>query len=189
MSFRSNQSTRKLAIVRREDNLFRIPENVGAEIDYRVPGDLAVGRGVRGDEEGAEVPATRSGWVTLVAVLYLISGVFNVLIGLVALGVTLSGSATVETAYVGDWPTDNLEGAAVAVIVLAVLQLILGAGILQRARWAWIAGLVIASLVIVTHVFYYRLLDGWAVGGLFTNILIVWILVVKAEEFSTESPA
>jgi hypothetical protein len=31
----------------------------------------------------------RSGWVTLVAVLYLISGVFNLLVGLVALGVTL----------------------------------------------------------------------------------------------------
>ena len=131
------------------------------------------------------MPASRTGWVTLVAVLYLISGALNVLIGLVALGVTLSGSATVETAYVGDWPTDNLEGAAIAVIVLAALQLLLGAGIWRRARWAWIAGLVISSLVIVTHIFYYRLLDGWAVGGLFTNILIVWILAVKAEEFSS----
>lgn len=42
-----------------------------------------------------------------------------------------------------------------------------------------------ASLVIVTHILYYRLLDGWAVGGLLTNILIVWILTVKAEEFSS----
>jgi len=133
------------------------------------------------------MPTSRSGWVTLVSVLYLISGAFNVLIGLVALGVTLSGSSTVETVYVGDWPTDNLEGAGVAVIILAALQLALGAGIWRRARWAWIAGLVIASLVIVTHIFYYRLLDGWAVGGLLTNILILWILAVKAEEFSSQA--
>jgi lysylphosphatidylglycerol synthetase-like protein (DUF2156 family) len=125
----------------------------------------------------------RSGWVTLVAVLYLISGAFNLLVGLAALGVTLSGSANVETVYVGDWPTDNLEGAAVVVIVLAGLQILLGAGILRRDRWAWIAGLVVASLVIVTHIFFYRLLDGWAVGGLLTNIGILLILALKQEEF------
>ncbi len=130
------------------------------------------------------MPASRSGWVTLVAVLYLISGIFNILVGLVALGVSLSGSATVDRAYVGDWPTDNLEGAGIAVIVLAALQLLLGVGLWRRERWAWIAGLVIASLVIVEHVFYYRLLDGWAVGGLITNILIVLILALKSEEFA-----
>jgi Predicted membrane protein (DUF2127) len=131
------------------------------------------------------MPASRSGWVTLVAVLYLISGALNLLVGLVALGVTLSGSATVETVYVGDFPTNDLEAAGIAVIVLAALQLVLGAGLLRRNRWAWIAGLVVASLVIVTHIFFYRLLDGWAVGGLVTNILIVWILAVKGEEFSS----
>ena len=131
------------------------------------------------------MPTSRSGWVTLVAVLYLISGAFNFLIGLVALGVTLSGSATVETAQVGDWPTDNLEGAGIAVMVFAVLQAILGGGIMARRRWAWIVGLVVSSLVIVTHLFYYRLLDGWAIGGLFTNIAIVWILAVKSEEFTS----
>ena len=134
------------------------------------------------------MPASRSGWVTLVAVLYLISGALNLLVGLAALGVTLSGSSTVETVQVGDWPTDNLEGAAIFVIVLAALQLILGAGVERRRNWARIAGLIIASLVIVTHLFYYRLLDGWAVGGLITNVLILWILAVKGEEF-TSAPA
>lgn len=131
------------------------------------------------------MPVSRSGWVTLVAVLYLISGAFNLLVGLAALGVSLSGSSTVETVYVGDWPTDNLVGAAIVVIVLAALQLLLGAGISRRERWAWIVGLVVSSLVIVTHIFYYRLLDGWAVGGLLTNIAIVLILAIKAEEFSS----
>lgn len=40
-----------------------------------------------------------------------------------------------------------------------------------------------ASLVIVTHILYYRLLDGWAVGGLVTNIAIIVILALKQQEF------
>jgi len=125
----------------------------------------------------------RSGWVTLVAALYLISGAFNLLIGLAALGVSLAGSGNVETVYVGDWPTDDLEGAAIAVIVLASLQILLGSGLLRRATWAWVAGLVIASLVIVSHLFFIRLLDGWAVGGLFINAGIIAILALKQKEF------
>jgi lysylphosphatidylglycerol synthetase-like protein (DUF2156 family) len=125
----------------------------------------------------------RSGWVTLVAALYLISGVFNLLVGLAALGVSLSGSNTVETVYLGDWPTDDLVGAAIVVIVLGGLQILLGTGILRRDRWAWVAGVVVASLVIVTHIFFYRLLDGWALGGLITNIAILVILALKQDEF------
>ena len=131
------------------------------------------------------MPKSRSGWVSLVGVLYLISGAFNLLIGLAALGVSLSGSSTVETVYVGDWPTDHLVGAAILVIVLASVQLLLGAGIWRRNRWAWVSGLVVSSLVIVTHIFFHRLLDGWAIGGLIANILIVWILVAKEQEFSS----
>lgn len=68
-------------------------------------------------------------------------------------------------------------------MVFAALQALLRAGILRRARWAWIVGLVVSSLVIVTHIFFYRLLDGWAVGGLLTNIGILLILALKQEEF------
>lgn len=132
------------------------------------------------------MPTSRSGWVSLVGVLYLISGALNLLIGLAALGVSLSGSSTVETVYVGDWPTDNLVGAAIVVIVLGALQLLLGAGIWHRDRWAWGAGLVVSSLVIVTHIFFNRLLDSWAIGGLIANILIVWILVAKEQEFTPQ---
>jgi len=126
----------------------------------------------------------RSGWVTLVAVLYLISGVFNLLIGLVGLGVTLSGSGNVETVHVGDWSTDDLEAASIVVIVLAGLQLLLGAGIMSRQKWAWFAGIAIASLVVVAHLFYIRLLDDWAIGGLFTNAAILLILALKQKEFT-----
>jgi hypothetical protein len=69
------------------------------------------------------------------------------------------------------------------VIVLGGLQILLGAGILRRDRWAWVAGVVVASLVIVTHIFFYRLLDGWALGGLISNIGILVILALKQDEF------
>jgi hypothetical protein len=125
--------------------------------------------------------------VTLVAALYLISGALNLLVGLAALGVSLTGSSTVDTVYLGDWPTNDLEGAAVALMIFAVLQLALGAGILGRQRWALVTGIVVSSLVIVTHIFFNRLLDGWAIGGLLTNILIVWILAAKQDEFYIEA--
>jgi hypothetical protein len=129
------------------------------------------------------MPVKRSGWVTLVAVLYLISGLFNLLIGIAALGVTLSGSATVDGAYLGDWPTDDLEAAAVVLIVFAAFQVALGGGIMNRARWAWMTGLIISTLVVVTHLYFSRLLDGWAIGGLFTNLAIILILALRADEF------
>jgi lysylphosphatidylglycerol synthetase-like protein (DUF2156 family) len=129
------------------------------------------------------MPVSRSGWASLVGVLYLISGTLNLLIGLAALGVGLSGSANVETTYVGDWPTDDMVGAAIVVMVFGALQLLLGAGIWRRERWAWGTGLVVSSLVIVTHIFFHRLLDAWAIGGLLTNILIVWILLAREKEF------
>lgn len=131
------------------------------------------------------MPVSRSGWLSLVGVLYLISGALNLLVGLAALGVSLSGSSTVETVYVGDWPTDDLVGAAIVVIILGGLQLLLGAGIWRRERWAWFAGLIVSSMVIVTHIFFHRLLDGWAIGGLLANILIVWILLAKEKEFAS----
>jgi hypothetical protein len=145
---------------------------------------FAIGVKGCGRWEETMMPTTRSGWVTLVAVLYLISGALNVLVGLAALGVALSGSATVETGYIGDWPTDDLEGAAVVVTALGLLQLLLGVGVSRRNRSAWIAGLMASALVIVAHIFFHRLLDGWALGGLLTNILIIWILVAKEAEFS-----
>jgi hypothetical protein len=36
---------------------------------------------------------------------------------------------------------------------------------------------------VVTHIFFYRLLDGWAVGGLVTNIAIILILALRQQEF------
>jgi lysylphosphatidylglycerol synthetase-like protein (DUF2156 family) len=134
------------------------------------------------------LPKSRSGWITLVAVLYLISGALNLLAGLVALGLKLSGSDALDNVYLGDWPADDLEGVAIMMVIFGVLQLVLGTGLWRRSRWAWIAGLVVSSLVIVTHIFFHRVLDAWAVGGLVTNVIILWILVVKEDDFVEARP-
>jgi hypothetical protein len=125
---------------------------------------------------------SRSGWVTLVGVLFALGGAANVLIGLLGIGIDISGT-DIHNTTLGDWPAENLEGIAISMIVLGALQLGAGAGILARepsARWA---GIVLASLVVLLHFAYYRLLDGWALTGILWNLAIIFILAIKEEDF------
>jgi hypothetical protein len=125
---------------------------------------------------------TRSGWVTLVGVLLALAGAANVLIGLLGIGIDIAGT-DINRTTLGDWPDEDLEGIAIAMIGLGALQLGIGAGVLARAPGARVAGIVLASLVVLVHLAYYRLLDGWALTGILWNLAIVFILAVKEEDF------
>jgi hypothetical protein len=132
--------------------------------------------------EGAmEASVRRSGWVTLVGVLFLIAGGFDVIWGLVALGVSLGGT---DQTVVGDLSTGNLEGLGIAGLIVGGLQLYAGFGILNRSPSARVLGLVLAVLAVLLHFGYYRVLDGWAFTGLFINLVIILILTLRREEFA-----
>lgn len=125
---------------------------------------------------------SRSGWVTLVGVLLALAGAANVLIGLLGVGIDIAGQ-DIHNTTLGDWPSRDLEGIAISMIVLGTLQLAIGAGVLVRAPWARVTGIVLASLVVLLDLAYYRLLDGWALTGILWNLAIVFILAVKEEDF------
>ncbi|MGH2955796.1 MAG: DUF7144 family membrane protein [Solirubrobacterales bacterium] len=125
---------------------------------------------------------SRSGWVTLVGVLLALSGASNVIIGLLGIGIEISGQ-NIHNTTLGDWPAEDLEGIAIAMLVLGVVQLVIGAGVLIRAPIARIAGIVLASLVVLVDLAYYRLLDGWALTGILWNLAIVFILATKERDF------
>lgn len=124
----------------------------------------------------------RSGWVTAVGVLLALAGAANVLIGLLGIGIEISGQ-DIHNTTLGDWPSEDLEGIAIAMMVLGAIQLVVGAGVLVRAPMARIAGIVLASLVVLLDLAYYRLLDGWALTGILWNLAIVFILAIKEEDF------
>jgi hypothetical protein len=122
----------------------------------------------------------RSGWVTLAGVLFVISGGFDLIWALVALGVSLGGS---DQTVLGDLSVHNLEGLGVAGLIIGGLQLYAGFGILNRNPSARVVGLILSVLAILIHFGYYRVLDGWAFTGLFINLVIVLILCLRREEF------
>ena len=131
--------------------------------------------------EGASTRTRRSGWVTLVGVMFLIAGGFNLLWGLVALGVSLGGT---DRTVLGDLAVHNLEGLGVLGMILGLVQLYAGAGILQRRAGAQFLGLVLAGLVVLLNFAYYRVLDGWAFTGLVWNLIVIAILTLRSEEFA-----
>jgi hypothetical protein len=131
-------------------------------------------------KNGKSKGKNRSGWVTLVGVLFLIAGLFNLLWGLVAVGLSLGGS---DPAVLGDMNRDDLEGIGIVGIVVGATEILVGIGIWSRVAAARIVGLVVAVIAVVLNFAYHRVLDGWAFSGLFVNALVIYILAVHGREF------
>jgi hypothetical protein len=131
----------------------------------------------------AAAPVRRSGWVTLVGVLFIIGGFFNAVIGIVSLGVSLGGT---DETVLGDLsgPIHNMEGLGIAVLIVGALQLIAGIGIINRRGGGQVLGLVLAGLAIVIHFAYYRVEDGWAFTLIAWNLIVICILALRSEEFA-----
>ena len=127
-----------------------------------------------------EASARRSGWVGLVGLLFLLSGGFNLLWGVAALGVSLGGT---DPQVIGDLSTGNLEGLGIAGVVVGTLQALAGIGILNRSRGALTLGLVLAGFSVLLNFGYHRVLEGWAFSGLVLNLAILVILSLRAAEF------
>jgi hypothetical protein len=123
----------------------------------------------------------KSGWVTLVGVLFLIAGFFNLLWGLVALGMSLGGT---DPTVLGDLSQGNLEGLGIVGVVVGSLQLFAGVGILQRLASARLVGLILAVVAVILNFGYHRVLEGWAFTGLVINLAIIIILSLREDEFS-----
>ena len=147
--------------------------------NLRGPKEIAGGRRIRFAVEAART--RRSGWVTLVGAMFLIAGGFNLVWGLVALGVSLGGT---DHTVLGDLSVHNLEGLGAVGVIVGLIELYAGAGILQRRAGAQILGLVLAGLVVLLNFAYYRVLDGWAFTGLAWNLIIIFILALRSEEFA-----
>jgi hypothetical protein len=128
-----------------------------------------------------EASVRRTGWVSLVGILFLIAGGFDVIWGLVALGVSLGGT---DETVLGDLSRGDLEGLGVAGLIVGGLQLYAGAGILNRSPSARVLGLILAVIAVLLHFGYYRVLDGWAFTGLVLNLAIIFILTLRKEEFA-----
>jgi hypothetical protein len=138
---------------------------------------------VRGGKEEAEMEARprRSGWVSLVGILFLLAGAFDVIWGLLALGVSLGGS---DRVVLGDLSQGGLEGLGVVGLIVGLVQVFAGAGILNRVPSARVLGLALAVIVVLLNFAYHQVLDGWAFTGLILNLAIILILTLRRDEFA-----
>lgn len=122
----------------------------------------------------------RTGWVTLVGILFLIAGGFDVIWGVVALGVSLGGT---DATVLGDLARGDLEGLGIAGVVVGTLQLLAGVGIITRTPSARILGITLAVISVLLNFAYHRVLEGWAFTGLVLNLAIIVILATRHDEF------
>jgi len=126
--------------------------------------------------------ATRkTGWVTLVGILFLIAGLFNIIWGLAGVGVGLGGT---DSTVLGDTDVGNIVFLGIIGLAIGGLQILAAFGIFSRTPSGRILGLVLAIAAVLVNFGYHRVLDGWAFSGLFVNAVIILILCLRAEEFN-----
>jgi hypothetical protein len=130
-----------------------------------------------------ERDARRSGWVTLVGVLLIIVGGFNLIWALAAIGVSLGGN---DSAVVGELSYGTLEGLGIAGLIVGSLQVFAGIGILNRLAWGWAVGMGLAIVAVLLNFGYHRVLEGWAFSGLVVNLIVIVILSLRREEFVSQ---
>jgi hypothetical protein len=132
--------------------------------------------------EAAAPRVRRSGWVTLVGIMFIIGGGFDLIWSIAALGVSLGGT---DVVVIGDLSRNNLEGTGIVGLIVGGIQLYVGYAILNRLPSGQVLGIIIAALVVLLHFAYIRVLDGWGFIGLVWNLLIILILTLRSEEFMT----
>jgi hypothetical protein len=118
----------------------------------------------------------RSGFVTLVGVLFLFAALFNIVVGILALA-----SPDYHT---GDPPFGSLETLGIVLLILGGLQLIAAIGIMTRRAGARILGIVLAILGAAWTVLFERTNPSWALTILIVDAIIVYLLVVHGDEFA-----
>jgi hypothetical protein len=81
--------------------------------------------------------------ITIIAIILAVGGIFSILVGLEALGITSFGLADVaEAGGVSGW----------ASVISGVLSLIAAGGLFTLAGWAWILAVVVLVIRIVADI-------------------------------------
>ena len=124
--------------------------------------------------------ARRSGWVTFAAVVAFLAGGYNVLSGIAAISNddTLA-SATKEVLY-----GLNLSLWGWSTLITGALQILAGVLILQRNEWGLALGVTLAGLSALITVFVIFVFPLWSIAVLALDALVIYALLVRAEEFS-----
>jgi hypothetical protein len=113
--------------------------------------------------------------ITIVAVIAIVYGIFNLLVallGLIGIGLAASGVAAVATKY----DAGTLAYAAIWDAVLGILYLAFGIGAFRLKSWAWMVGVVALALELVRNVIGY-VTTGFGPLSIVTSVIALLLLV------------
>ncbi|MEN3584446.1 hypothetical protein AAH978_09870 [Streptomyces sp. ZYX-F-203] len=116
-----------------------------------------------------------NGWITggvvFAGVLLLCNGAFAVLQGIAAI------AEDDVYARVGTYVYEmNLTGWGIVHVVLGALLLATGYGLLRDMEWARFAGIVLASLSLVSQFLFLPYAPVWAVVVMAIDVFVIWAL-------------
>jgi hypothetical protein len=113
--------------------------------------------------------------ITIVAVIAIIYGIFNLLLaflGLVGIGLVASGVRTAATSY----GAGTLAYAAIWDAVLGILFLAFGIGAFRLKGWAWTTGVLALALELVRTIIGY-FISGFGPLAIITSVLALLLLL------------
>lgn len=119
---------------------------------------------------------TPSGWMAFGGALLIVAGLFNVIIGLVAL---------FDGAYYVVGPNStlvlSLAGWGWLHFIIGIVAVIIGAGLFTGTIWARIATVVIAGLSALAHLAFLGVFPIWSLIVIALDVLVIWAVTVHGE--------
>jgi hypothetical protein len=109
--------------------------------------------------------------ITIIAIILAVSGVFQILVGTEALGITNFGlAAATDAAGISGW----------ASVISGVLTIIVAGGLFTLAGWAWLLAVLVLGLRVIVDVIAIAThgpgsaLGGAAIGNIVISLVILW---------------
>jgi hypothetical protein len=123
-----------------------------------------------------------SGWAAFGGFMMMVIGIFQVFSGIVALFNSewlvrgFAGTYFVDISALGWWW-----------LAIGALLIAAGYGILQRATWARVVGLIFVAINAVSQLLYMPIYPLWAITVLILDVLVGYALVVYTEKPAVEA--
>jgi hypothetical protein len=131
-----------------------------------------------GASTATSAPATRSGMVTFVGVLFVLVGAFNLLDGLIAL--------VKDDHFAGDnLLFGDLEVWGVWWLLIGAAQVLAGFQILARRELGLYLGLGLAGLNMFTQLMFLGAYPAWSIAIMVLDLIILYLLCAHTMEFES----
>lgn len=129
---------------------------------------------------------TRSAWAVggmiFAATMMLIIGVFQILMGIAAIG--RSAFFVHPTTYLYNW---NTAAFGWIHLILGIIVLATGFGLYQGATWARMVGIGIVVLVAIFNFLFIPFYPLWSLTLIALDVFVIWALAVGGRAVQSES--